>query len=460
MNPLAVFRPAPPAAGLAEQRQAFQSYVNDLMKFQGHTYGGLPGFATTYGSTPAEQIGNSFEGYVIGGLMANSIVWAVELKRFTVFAEARMAFQQLVNGRPGKLFGTRDLQVLETPWPGGTTGNLLARMLLRADFAGNAFDARIGDELVSLRPDWVDIILEPRKGPFGAGGAEVTIGHRQVGIAYYEGGKQANPRNPAIFLPDEYSHFAPYPDPIASYRGMSWMTPVIREIQADGQATKHKQKFFENAATPNLAVSLPKEIGPDAYDAFVTKMNLKSKGVEKAYETLYTGGGADVTVIGTDMKQIDFKTTQGAGETRIANAGGVPAVIVGLSEGMQGSSLNAGNYAAAKRNYADTTVRQLWREVAGSLAAVVPPPSGSRLWYDARDVAFLRDDENDLAEIQSKRAATIRTLTDAGFTPKSVVDAVDSEDMTLLVHSGMYSVQLQLPGSASAAKTPPALPAK
>lgn len=457
-NVLDVFRrPDPGPAAL--ERASFQSFISDVIKFQGMTYGTGQGFTTTYGATPAEQIANSFDGYV-GMLAANPIVWAVELKRFTVFAEARIQFQQLVNGRPGKLFGTRDLQVLEAPWPGGTTGNLLARMLLRADTAGNDFEARIGDEVISLRPDWVDIILEPRIAPFGAGGVDVQVGFRQVGIAYYEGGKSVNPRNPAIFLPDEYTHFAPYPDPLASYRGMSWMTPIIREVQSDGAATRHKLKFFENAATPNLAVSLPAAIGPDAFEAFVTKMKMTHDGVDNAYKTLYTGGGADVTVIGTDMRQIDFKTTQGAGETRIANAGGVPAVIVGLSEGMQGSSLNAGNYAAAKRNYADTTLRQLWREAAGSLASIVPPPAGSRLWYDVRDVAFLRDDENDLAEIASKRAGTIRTLTDAGFTPESVVSAVDSEDMTLLVHSGLFSVQLQTPGQAAAAgATPAALPA-
>jgi hypothetical protein len=460
MNPLDVFR-SPPAAGGVAERAAFQSYVNELVKFQGHSYTGLPGLTTTYGANPAEPIGATFEAYVQSMLMANPIVWAVELKRLTVYAEVRFAFQQLVNGRPGRLFGTRDLQILETPWVGGTTGNMLARQLLRADFAGSAFDVRIGEEIVSLRPDWVDIILQARKGPFGPDGADVAVGHRQVGIAYYEGGKAQNPRNPAIFLPDEYCHFAPYPDPLSPWRGMSWLTPVIREVQTDGQATRHKQKFFENAATPNLAVSLPATIGPDAYEAFVTKMKMKTRGTENAYETLYTGGGADVTVIGTDLKSIDFKSVQGGGETRVSNAGGVPAVLVGLSEGMQGSSLNAGNFAAAKRNFADTTMRQLWRESAGSWGALVPPPPSSRLWYDARDVAFLRDDENDLAEIQSKRAGTIRTLTDAGFTPQSVVDAVDSEDMTLLVHSGLFSVQLQDPKALAASSKPaPALPAK
>jgi hypothetical protein len=461
MKALDVFRQ--PVGSAVAERASFQSYVNDVIKFQGQTYGGaLPGFSTLYGANPAEPIGNSFEGYCLGMLMANPVVWAVELKRYVVFSQARMCFQQLRANRPGKLFGTPALDMLNTPWPGGTTQDLLARMLLHADTAGNAYPAALGGEVVLLRPDWCELILKARMLPIGPGGSDVQVGWRKVGLAYYEGGLQN--RRPAILLPDEFAHFAPYPDPTAIYRGMSWMTPVIREVQADGAASEHKKKFFENAATPNLAVSLPKEIGPEAFEEFRTKMDMRSKGFDNAYKTLYTGGGADVTVIGTDMRQLDFKSTQGAGETRIANAAGVPAVVAGLSEGMQGSSLNAGNYNSAKRSFADTTLEHLWGNAAGSLQVICPAPSGARLWHDKRDIPFLRDDEKDLAEIESMRAATIRTLTDAGFTPGSVVDAVDSEDITLLVHSGLFSVQLQDPvalaAAAKAAKTPPALPAK
>jgi hypothetical protein len=178
------------------------------------------------------------------------------------------------------------------------------------------------------------------------------------------------------------------------------------------------------------------------------------------HNTLYTAGGADVTVIGSDFKQMDFKATQGAGETRIAAAAGVGAILANLSEGMQGSSLNAGNYQAAKRRFADGTMRPLWRNAAASLAVLLKPPPGGgqvRLTYDDRDIAFLREDQRDVAEIQAKEAQTMRTLTDAGWTPESVKAAIQNDgDWSQLVHSGLFSVQLQPPGTAS---TPPAAPA-
>jgi hypothetical protein len=425
---------------------SMDQWIADMgsMLFQGRQY--PLGYQTTWGREPAEQIGNSFAGYVQAGLKGNGIVFGLERKRLEVFSQARFQYQRLRDGRPGDLFGDRALTVLERPWPGGTTGDLMGRMLLDADFAGNAWVVRLNGQIVRLRPDWVEVVLAERLAPVGAGGEDVQVGWEQVGVFYYEGGPYSGSK-PGVFLPGEYAHFAPMPDPEATYRGMSWLTPVLRELQADTQATKHKLKFFENAATPNLAVSLPKELTPEQFKAFVELMDRKHVGVDNAYKTLYTGGGADVTVIGQNMQQLDFKVTQGAGETRLAHAAGVHPVVAGLSEGMQGSSLNAGNYQAAKRSFVDTTMRHLWQNAAGSLEPIVPAPADSRLWYDARDIPFLLDDAKDRAEIQQSQAITIRNLTDAGYTAESAVAAVVAEDMRLLVHSGLFSVQLQPPGT-------------
>lgn len=416
----------------------------------------LPTYGVSFGSRPdVECTTDDFLGYLYSGLRGNGIVFGLELKRLQVFTQARFQFQQLRAGRPGDLFGTAALRILERPFVGGTTGDLLGRMLLDADFAGNSYHAVIRGEVVRLRPDWVEILLAPRMAPVGRGGSQVQVGWARAGYMYMEGGIRPG-GEPAFFMPSEVMHFAPMPDPLATYRGMSWLTPVLRELQADTQATKHKLKFFTNAATPNLAVSLPKEIKSQQFREFVDLMESKHTGTANAYKTLYTGGGADVTVVGADLKQLDFKVTQGAGETRLALAAGVHPVIAGLSEGMQGSSLNAGNYAAAKRSFVDTTMRHLWQNAAGSLEVLVPPPADARLWIDDRDIPFLREDMRDAAEIQSVLASTIRQLTDAGYTPQSVIAAVDADDRSLLVHSGLYSVQLQKPGQDPA----PAAPSK
>jgi hypothetical protein len=78
-----------------------------------------------------------------------------------------------------------------------------------------------------------------------------------------------------------------------------------------------------------------------------------------------------------------------------------------------------------------------------------------RLWYDDRDIAFLREDEKDRAEIQGLEARTIRTLLDAGYEGDSVIAAVLDSDWAKLQHTGLFSVQLQAPGAGQPTDSDP-----
>lgn len=407
-----------------------------------------PQWTTTYGKNKADPISFEFMSYVDGALKANGAVFALCRIRAAVFSEARFQFQALEKGRPGRLYGEPSLGILERPWAGGTTGDMLSRMLLDADLAGNSYWVLVDGELVRLRPDWVQIVLEDRYDPSGN-----VVGQKRQGYLYYEGGYNAS-KSPAVFFPEDICHFAPMPDPATAYKGMSWLTPVIKAIQADQLMTDHKANFFENAATPNLAVSIPlignTPMAPTAFTEFVDAMDRAHKGSANAGKTLYTANGADVTVIGADMQAMNMAGIQGATQTQLANAARVPVTIAGFSEGLAGSSLNAGNYQAAKRTFADTEVRNLWRNAAGSFETLVPAPAGSRLWYDERDVAFLREDEKDRAEIAAMDGQLLRTLGDAGFDMDTAVSAIGSDyDWSLLKHSGLFSVQLQPPGTVA-----------
>lgn len=400
-----------------------------------------------------EQVSGDFGGLVDAAYRGNAIVFACELVRFSLFSEARFQFQQLRGGRPGDLFGTPDLDILEHPEPGKTTGDLLSRALLHHDLAGNWYGVRRsgsrGDRIKSLRPDWVSILLGSPNPAVDLPAYDPDI--EVVGYAYWPGGMYSGV-DPITFDPSEVAHFALVPDPLASYRGMSWLTPVIRELKADTAATQHKLQFFENAATPQMIVKFEPGMDPAKVRAFIEVFEQNHSGVINAYRTAYLGGGADATVVGANLQQMDFKNTQGAGETRIAAAAGIHPTIVGLSEGLAGSSLNAGNFGAARRLTADKTLRPLWRNMAGSLETIVPPPTGSRLWYDDRDVAFLSEDVKDAAEVLNFEATAMRTLADGGWERNSVVDAVTSGDLRRLVDSGLPSVQVQ----AAARRQPPA----
>lgn len=424
-------------------------YVNLLSEFYygGNAYGlgGPGGLNTTYGAQAGESIATSLEAYGRSAYAASGVVFACMQVRMMLFSAVRFQWQRMRSGRPGDLFGTAGLRLLESPWPGGTTQDLLLRLIQDADLAGNAYLTRDGNELVRLRPDWVVILLQPRV-LYGE-----QVGWRKMGYAHYQDG--IGNGEPALFLPDEVAHFAPSPDPLATYRGMSWLSPVISEITNDKAMNRHKGKYFANAATPNLSVSMDKSVTLDAFNAFMARMDEAHKGLQNAYKTLYLGGGADVKVIGADLKQMDFKVVQGHGETRIAAAANVPAVLVGLSEGIAASTYS--NFGQARRRFADFTMHPLWANVAGSLEPILPRPGGdARLWYDSRDVPALREDESDAAIIQGREADTIRTLVDGGFEPESVKAAVAAKDFSLLVHTGLMSVQLLPPNTTLQDKRP------
>jgi DNA-binding CsgD family transcriptional regulator/phage portal protein BeeE len=396
----------------------------------------------------------SFEGYIRGIYKRNGIIFACMVARMLPFSEARFQFRRRINGRPGELFGTPELDVLEHPWPNATTGDLLSRMIQDADLAGNGFaTSPRNDRIYRMRPDWTTIVVGSRSKPDSdEPGNEVDA--EVIGYIYKRGGSTRGAGNIEVLMPDQVAHFAPIPDPEFRFRGMSWLMPVLQETLGDAAATAHKLKFFENGATPNLSVALDKSIvDPKIFKQFVDIMEEEHTGVLNAYKTLYLAGGATTQVVGANMRQIDFKVTQGAGETRIAAAARIPPIIVGLSEGLDAATYS--NYGQAKRAFADMTLRPYWRNIAGSFASIVNVPDGAELWYDDRDIPFLREDIADRADVQSKQAVSIRQLVDGGYKPESVVKAIMNEDFSMLEHSGLYSVQLQSPGSQ---KLPDAVP--
>jgi hypothetical protein len=388
---------------------------------------------------PQSMPGN-FEGLIHGAYRDNGIVFACELARTALFSEARFQWRQRQKGRPGDLFGNADLAILETPWEGGTTGDLLTLMLLHADFGGSAFVARHKGELHCLRPDWITVI-HGSNDELKEARVLNELNAELIGYLYHPDGRYSG-NEPEALLPEEVARFTPIMDPLNRFRGIPWVSTAVREIMGDKAATDHKLRFFENGATPNLVVKL--DINDLAkFNEWVDKMEETHKGSVNAYRTLYMGAGADATVVGTNLEQLDFRAVQGAGETRIAAAAGVPPIIAGFSEGLDSATYS--NYGQARRRFADLTMRPLWRNVAGSLQQIIPTPAGAELWYDDRDIPFLAEDVKDAVESQGIQSRTIRTLTDAGYTAESVVEAVNAGDWSRLVHSGLFSVQLQPP---------------
>ncbi len=419
---------------------ALNTWVDMITSFN---YGGL---TYTLPSQNTEEIAPSYPGLARAGFMGNSVVFACISVRMMLFSEARFQFRQMVNGRPGDLFGTQALSGLETPGPGMTTGDMLTKALLHADLGGNWFGTSRYGGVTTLQPNWVTIVAGNPNDDASLWDPETQV----IGYSYQPGGPGSG-EDPVVFLPEEVAHFAPIPDPLARFRGMSWLTPVIREVMSDRSMVEHKINFLDAGATPNMIVKFSID-DVERYMPWIEKFREQHEGAQ-GLKTLFLGAGMDATPVGTNLQQLDFKSVQGAGETRIAAAANVPPVLVGLSEGLAAATYS--NYGMARRRFADMTMRPLWRNIAGSLARIVVVPGGSELWYDDRDIAALQEDMKDAAEIMQRKIAAIGSAIINGFEPDSAVAAVAANDETKLVHTGLVSVQLQEPGTKVPDSTAP-----
>ncbi len=438
--PLALRRDAAPEQNRDQMEfslDEYMAYVNELI-YNGNVYL-TQGVQQTMPGQRQEPIGPQYRSFTDLAYKSDSVIFSLIATRELHFSEARFQFSQMNQGRRGKLFGTQDLQPLEEPWPGGTTGDLLKKMILHADLGGNAFVVKRDDgTLAMLRPDWVTIVIGSDVDPqLGAWATDANV----LGYVYSPGGFNTDAYEVEKYLPDQVAHFAPYPDPEARFRGMSWLTPLVREVMADKAAVTHKLAFFENP-TPNMVVKFDVP-GLDEFKEQIGEFKKAHTGARNAYKFMFGTTGMDFTPVGSNMHDLDYKLITGAGETRMCMAARVPAVIAGSSEGLQGSSLNAGNYQAARRQFADECMRPMWRDAAACLSTIITVPPGAELWYDERDIAFLREDATERADVELKKAQTIRYLVDSGFEPDTVIEAIMAEDLGLLEHSGLYSVQLQ-----------------
>jgi HK97 family phage portal protein len=309
-------------------------------------------------------------------------------------------------------------------------------MIQDVDLSGNAFIRRVGDRLERLRPDWVLIV---------SGEDEDTDVREVTGYVYYDGGIGVDD-DPMLLPVEDVAHWSPVPDPLAAYRGMSWLTPVVREIDADSAMVVHKGKFFVNGATPNLLVKYPSVIGPETLDRLKTQIQSRFAGSENAYKTMVLDQGADVTVIGSQMAEMAFTAVQSAGESRIAAAGGVPPIVAHLQAGLESTS-----YAYARealKTFLHGTLHYLWVSASQTLSKLVVVPAGCELYYDRTDIPALRESEVERQNANQAAAATIASLVMQGFTPQSSVAATVAADLSLLQHSGALSVQLYPNGEA------------
>jgi phage portal protein BeeE len=447
------------ARGSLETRMGVDGWLSNYLIPSSFQHGGVTypmGLQGTLGGQRAMEITQTLPGHT-AALKACPPAFAAQDVRAAVVSGMRFCYRYKPGAKPSnrrpnvaprrKFFDAR-LALLDNPWPGGTTSDLASRMEWHAGLGGAAFVVRRQfpePHLQVLRPDWCALLYGSQTEPDNPAHA---LDGEFLGTVYWNGGPNGPwGYGPEFLLPEECIHWIPKPDPLNEGMGMSWLTPAIRDIQSDVLAGQHKIKYWENGATPNLVVKGIPAVTREQFDELVEMMEERHAGAANAFKTLYLTAGADATIIGNNFQEMDFRSITAAGETRIAMLSRVPATILQISEGLQGSSLNAGNFTASRRTFADTWVYQTLADISASLAPLFKAAPDAELWFDSQDIPLLREDGKDQAEIDAVKANAIRTLVDGGFDPETAVATIAPEWLETLDHTGNVSVQLQPPGA-------------
>lgn len=410
-----------------------------LIRRDGYWEGMASGAAvltTSYGSPDREAILPQFAAWAQNAYGNTSVVFAAMLARMLVFSQIELSLQAKDDKH---LYTDQSLSLLQEPWPDAGTDELLVRMEQDSGIAGNSFTWQPPDLgiLVRLRPDWTTIISELV--PVPGGGTY----RRKVGY-WVEPPKAVTSQGSGYFVPAaEVAHWAPLPDPAASFRGMSWLTPVYREIQGDSGLADYKIKYLQNSASPNLLIKYAQKLHPGTVDAIRERTHARYGGVGNAFKTLVLDQGADVTVIGNSLQQMDFSGVQQAGADRILSASGVPGVMVGL-EPLRGAGRG---YQESVQKFANMWARPTWKSACKALEKFVPGlPGGARLWYDTSEVALLQDGEMERGQTALVRMQAALTGRQAGFTQDSLVAFLQTGDPSKLV-ADPNAAAPQAPGS-------------
>jgi phage portal protein BeeE len=355
---------------------------------------------------------------------ANGIVFACDLVRMSLFSEARFQFQSAVDNH---LFGNTDLGILEHPWPNATQGELLARMSQDDTTAGNSYPRKVipADEsdplIVQMRPECVSIVSTEARDTAGrlfkqpAGYIEDV---RPLGIE----------REPQFYSTAEVAHYSPVPDGKASFRGMSWLTPVLREIGADVAMTRYKTAHLSNGAMPGIVIKYSRKLSDVTVDTLAKRLTGKHAGPENAGKIWVLDEGADMTVAGSTLEQLQFDLITKAGERRICAAAG-PGLLEILG-------FEPGDYQAAVRKLADLWARPRWRQACAALEHLVPTSADIgpvRLWFDVSGIAALREGELQRAQSYLVKTQGLAASVAAGYTRESAIKAADTGDLTQLI---------------------------
>src|SRR5690606_13535282 len=214
---------------------------------------------------------NSFQIATNNIYKANSFVFAVMDFRRSVFNQIDFVYKKRnvkagERPRPGDVFDGPGLKILEEPWPGANTSDLLSRMINDVDLCGNSYVIRRSrDRLQRLSPDSVTVIFGSK---MSTTNPRVMPDAEIIGYVY---SPRESPEVEEYYLPEEMCHWAPLADPSLQSLGMTWLEPLMKDVDTDQSLQTHVIAYLRNGANPGTVLTFDPSVDEEKARRFLTQ---------------------------------------------------------------------------------------------------------------------------------------------------------------------------------------------
>lgn len=195
--------------------------------------------------------------------------------------------------------------------------------------------------------------------------------------------------------------------PQDDHYGLSPLQAAATAIDVHNAASRWSKALLDNAARPSGAIVYKgadgqAQLSADQYDRLLSEMESHHVGARNAGRPMLLEGGLDWKPMGFSPSDMEFQKTKEAAAREIAQAFGVPPMLIGIP----GDATYA-NYQEASRAFYRLTVVPLVSRVAASVGHWLAGFSG-----DALD---LKPDLDQVPALAAERDQQWRRVADAAF---------------------------------------------
>jgi len=149
------------------------------------------------------------------------------------------------------------------------------------------------------------------------------------------------------------------PDPERPERGYGALQAAARDTDVDNEVSYYAYRLLKNDAIPRIVVNLvPGEDFDEAKASRLRRQWIDKYGGEGRGGPAFLEAGMTTTVLGLNMQDLAWDALRKLPESRISASFKVPAIVAGLSVGLDQSTY--ANYAEAREAMTEDTLIPIW----------------------------------------------------------------------------------------------------